>query len=1072
MTLIMDDYKDYYREHDEPDRKRVKFLTKDVALETGSYRSVTEPANEHSMGTRTAGTPGTHPDTNEVGSFQSHMEAIVGAVSPSLAAQLMEKSAGDVEIAVNLFLDHNSREAEGTNALITEDSMAHSEVSAKSIDVPVSSEPANVEPITEDWDSRLIGSFQAEVWATRSGRVVQYQEKLSIERSPVAAASKSLPSSNRRPKEDFIVRAINSKGFDIARLSENDARIVALLIDTGICKFSATCIFADDWVRTGDYMIIQIDCYMLRSAFHGGVQFSDAALRALGRKPVKETPLSHFDNSKENQHEKIMRLRKAALNGLFVKLNMIPDASESEFSKAAERMGSQVPRESDDEEEEELNQNQLDSLYKNSESADAHLPELEPASTFKFTLRQYQKKGLNWMVRRENEGEDEETTTKMHPLWQAIDWPEHHGSFYANLYSGELSLEYPRQKKTVQGGILADEMGLGKTISTMALIHTAPCTTSTANVTLVVAPMSLLAQWESEAYASSHEHTVQVLVYYGAECSQLTSFVESPGDAHRIIITSYGTLLSEHSAFLKNTRAHGSDPKLWNSGDPQTVMGLYYLQFHRLVLDEAHTIKNRNTKTSRACYDLKANHRWALTGTPIVNRLEDLYSLIKFLGVEPWNNFAFWKAFITTPFQSKGYVQALSVVQTVMEPLLLRRTKNMKQPDGTPLVQLPPKTISIQRIKFSEDEQALYSWIFARISSSVQRKLEQGSAMKSFTTILAQIMRLRQTCCHPSLVWKPRVDADDLESEAKASESDDPLNIYDIQDHDLRSIIDKFNSAGQEESNPGSNIETYGVEVMKSIIEGTQSECPICTTEPIPQHQQAVTSCWHMACLECLLEHINFQKKKGEIPRCHICRANISAESLFQVATDGGITTLTRYKPGNQRQSAKIKALVEQLQDLRLTGTKSVVFSQFTSFLDIIQTELNRQGFDTLRFDGTLSQKSRAEVISQFENDSKKTILLISLKAGGVGLNLICARQAFMMDPWWSFAVEAQAIDRIHRMGQTSEVKVVRFIVEGSLEERMLKIQERKKFLASSLGMSEEEKRAQRLEDIKLLFEE
>ena len=95
----------------------------------------------------------------------------------------------------------------------------------------------------------------------------------------------------------------------------------------------------------------------------------------------------------------------------------------------------------------------------------------------------------------------------------------------------------------------------------------------------------------------------------------------------------------------------------------------------------------------------------------------------------------------------------------------------------------------------------------------------------------------------------------------------------------------------------------------------------------------------------------------------------------------------------------------------------------------------------------------------------------MSMRAGGVGLNLTSAKRVFMMDPWWSFAVEAQAIDRVHRMGQEDEVKVYRFIVKDSVEGRMLKIQERKKFIATSLGMmSDEEKKLQRIEDIKELL--
>lgn len=118
-----------------------------------------------------------------------------------------------------------------------------------------------------------------------------------------------------------------------------------------------------------------------------------------------------------------------------------------------------------------------------------------------------------------------------------------------------------------------------------------------------------------------------------------------------------------------------------------------------------------------------------------------------------------------------------------------------------------------------------------------------------------------------------------------------------------------------------------------------------------------------------------------------------------------------------------------------------------------------------------MAQKARAAVLNEFTEKKGFTILLLSLRAGGVGLNLTSAGRVFMMDPWWSFAVEAQAIDRVHRMGQEAEVQVKRFVVKESVEERMLKVQERKKFIATSLGMmNDEEKKLQRIEDIKELL--
>uniref|UniRef100_A0A060T5S8 DNA repair protein RAD5 n=1 Tax=Blastobotrys adeninivorans TaxID=409370 RepID=A0A060T5S8_BLAAD len=963
--------------------------------------------------------------------------------------------------------------------------------------------------LVKSWTQRFIGSFQAEIIATRSGKnLIEFGEKLIVKRIPPSHSSRST-------NDDFVVRVMRERDHtEIARLSEPDARFVAVLVDAGLCQFTATGIFADDKVRLGDYMIIQVECFLLRSAFSIRID-----------NPIHDhssSKVASFDNSIETSDDKHMRLRQLGLVNLFNKINF-NDASSltqqmetPDLMKATELMGNAPPPPSQDDSK-DFNQDQLDALYKRAAMPDAHLPEADPPSSFNIELRPYQKKGLSWMIQKETSEQDLSQSDlqhePMHPLWKSFSWPsqldyvdtngctdddfEHENVFYANLYSGELSLEFPRQKKSVLGGILADEMGLGKTISTLSLMHSSKYSPSeppepdfARHTTLIVAPMSLLSQWESEVYRASKPGTVRVLLYYGQSSGQnLTKLLcgnQPESQVPNVLITSYGTLLSEHTrmlSYLKKTTTKKEVSHWFDNKDLQ-FFGLYGVKFFRVVLDEGHSIRNRNSKTSKACYDLRADRRWVLTGTPIVNKLEDLYSIVKFLGVEPWNNFSFWKAFITAPFESKGYVQAMNVVQSVMEPIVLRRTKDMKQSDGSPLVQLPPKTISIQRIKFSEDEHDLYKFVFARARSSFNKRLESGSAMKSYTTILTQIMRLRQVCCHPLLVSQAALFRDQIDEIEAGTQLDgatteevaaDLGGLVDLQDKDFQSLLSRFS-----ESEEARDIQSYGAEVMKSVLDGAEQECPICT-EDIPEDQQAVTECWHMSCLECLIQHIEFQRNKGETPRCHICRSTISMERIYRVVRqmkeDGSVTVmLKRYR--GKGQSAKIQALLNQLRPLyhgkieEKGPIRTVVFSQFTSFLDIIQRELVAEGFNVLRFDGSMNQRARADVLEEFKNSQTSQVLLLSLRAGGVGLNLVCANRAYLMDPWWSFAVEAQAIDRIHRMGQVSPVQVVRFIIEGSLEERMLKIQERKKFLASTLGLSEEEKKAQRLEDIRILFED
>lgn len=368
---------------------------------------------------------------------------------------------------------------------------------------------------------------------------------------------------------------------------------------------------------------------------------------------------------------------------------------------------------SDDAEEgEELEQDQLDALYRKAQSFDFNTPEAEPADTFAMSLRPYQKQSLYWMLAKEKDEKNEARETSMHPLWEEYEWPlkdvddkelpqvDGQANFYVNPYSGEMSLDFPYQEQHCLGGILADEMGLGKTIQMLSLIHShkskvvaewskqstnglpttlqrssSQHTSSAPKTTLVIAPMSLLAQWQSEAENASKEGTIKSIVYYGNDKMdnlQALCRESNLASAPDIIITSYGVVLSEYSQI--NSRPGGRE----------SHKGLFSLNFFRIILDEAHTIKNRQSKTAKACYELSAEHRWVLTGTPIVNRLEDLFSLVRFLRVEPWNNFSFWRTFITAPFESKDFMRALDVVQTVLEPLVMRRTKDMKTPSGEP----------------------------------------------------------------------------------------------------------------------------------------------------------------------------------------------------------------------------------------------------------------------------------------------------------------------------------------------------------------------------------------------------
>ncbi|KAI7066844.1 hypothetical protein KC352_g42987, partial [Hortaea werneckii] len=304
--------------------------------------------------------------------------------------------------------------------------------------------------------------------------------------------------------------------------------------------------------------------------------------------------------------------------------------------------------------------------------------------------------------------------------------------------------------------------------------------------------------------------------------------------------------------------------------------------------------------------------------------------------------------------------------------------------------------------------------------------VEAGTLMKSYTTIFAQILRLRQSCCHPILTRNKAIVAE----EEAAEEAADMANGL-ADDMDLSTLLEKFQAEEGEQ-----DAARFGANVLKQIQDESDMECPICAEESM--EEQAVTGCWHSACKKCLLDYIEHQVQKGELPRCFNCREPISARDVFEVIrhdpddedeeeeaeensqmaskrltaafeedteTDDLYTTTqpapSTPKPNpatpprislrrvNQLSSAKISTLTSHLRRLKKTDPqcKVVVFSQFTSFLDLLAPALQSAGIHHSRFDGSMTQKERARVLHDFSTlRTKFSVLLLSLRAGGVGL--------------------------------------------------------------------------------------
>ncbi|KAF3657066.1 hypothetical protein FXO37_15126, partial [Capsicum annuum] len=715
------------------------------------------------------------------------------------------------------------------------------------------------------------------------------------------------------------------------------------------------------------------------------------------------------------------------------------------------------------ENEESISDTDLDYIVGLADSSE--LQEMEPPSTLQCELRPYQKQALHWMTQLERGRNMDEAATTLHPCWNAYCLKdERELVVYLNAFSGDATTEFPSTLEMARGGILADSMGLGKTIMTISLLLSrserggSSGSQSTSQLSsdngeasnilsqsptfakksakfssldkllkhkptlisggnLIICPMTLLGQWKAEIEAHAQPGVLSVYVYYGQTRSK-DAKVLARSD---VVLTTYGVLASEFSA--ENAEDSG---------------GLLSIRWFRVVLDEAHTIKSSKSQISNAASALNADRRWCLTGTPIQNNLEDIYSLLRFLRVEPWGSWAWWNKLIQKPFE-EGDERGLKLVQSILSLIMLRRTKSSTDREGRPILVLPPADIQVIYCELTEVERDFYDALYKRSKVKFDQFVEQGRVLHNYASILELLLRLRQCCDHPFLVMS-RGDTQEFS--------------------DLNKLAKRFLKGGKE-TGEGKDVPSraYIQEVVEELRKGEQGECPIC----LEAFEDAVlTPCAHRLCRECLLA----SWRSSNSGLCPVCRNTVSRQELITAPSDNRFQVDVEK---NWVESSKVSALLSELKRLRSVGSKSIVFSQWTAFLDLLQIPLSRSSIPFVRLDGTLNQQQREKVIKKFSEEDDISVLLMSLKAGGVGINLTAASNAFVMDPWWNPAVEEQAVMRVHRIGQTKQVMIKRFIVKGSVEERMEAVQTRKQRMISG-ALTDQEVRTARIEELKMLF--
>lgn len=702
---------------------------------------------------------------------------------------------------------------------------------------------------------------------------------------------------------------------------------------------------------------------------------------------------------------------------------------------------------------------ELEGIYRSGASYEA-MPEAESPPALRTYLYPHQRKALHWMRQQERHRTVEHALAEVvasspssasaapsqrsrkaaqgqHDPPQVFFWTKEFlpggGCVYKNLATNSAFRDPPCLPR---GGILADDMGLGKTITTLALMLFDPPVIVQGQAgtgkNLIICPLSVLFNWAEQIRL--HAPSLSVRTYYGPDRDrEPTSFAR-----HDVTLTTFDVVRAEAVAC-------GGGGAVGRSA----LGGLASVPWHRVVLDEAHVIKNHRTATSKAvCETIVAERRWCLTGTPIQNGIEDIYALARFLRLEPFDHFEWFNRTIVRPFKSRD-VSGFERLQVLLRTWCLRRTKDMAITDpetgaSRPLLILPKKTLEIVRVPLDPGDRILYDQLVGCANQRVQ-EIKQSQGGLQVNQVLSILTRLRQLCCSTKLLPK------ELLSELSG----------DVGDVD-RILKAATAALGSSKVNA----------LLQNLTDAQDDDCSICLTPGC----DIVTRCGHMFhrdCVEASIQELGIA--------CPLCRQPIRKTELLEKPPELPIEGTFQSDDVGDDASAKVRAVVAFLkesvvgkrdQDLQELH-KAVVFSQFTSLLNVVQKELVRQNIAFVRMDGSMSYEQRVQALRGFSSLQHVQVILCSLKACGTGLNLTTADHILLVDPWWNPAVEDQAIDRAHRLGQRRPVRALRFVAEHTVEERILEMHAQKRAItegALTAGKTGEELRQMRLDLVASIF--
>jgi|UniRef100_A0A6C0IUP7 SWI/SNF-related matrix-associated actin-dependent regulator of chromatin subfamily A3 len=573
------------------------------------------------------------------------------------------------------------------------------------------------------------------------------------------------------------------------------------------------------------------------------------------------------------------------------------------------------------------------------------------------------------------------------------------------------------------GGIISDSLGTGKTLQTLVTIveqlYSVRQQRNHSEITLIIAPSVVLYEWLSQAKKHLQPETLRIVAYHGADRKKPAN------GSFDVLLTTYGIVQREFSEHRRpNGNGHFTH---WHAPDDQESP--FEILFDRVIIDEAHNIRNRNTTTHKAVCAINAEKHWAISATLIYNRIDDLYASLHFLEAEPYCTWPeFNSAFVVGVHDSHLVNTTLEKLRQFLLPIQIRRPK----PDT-----LPPLYDVRLSVDLNEDERFFYDTLLSYTQDTVSRlfrvhrwlrntgwaRAHTNLALRARHCILSSVMRLRQACVNPQMV---------IDAFNKSHWNTMPLPPSEL--------------SGRLWEGASIRLRT----ILDERLAGKDNECGICYDE---QATDALIPCGHTLCPTCAETILALSNVAARCPFCkqvvetHRPITEAIENRTAAVSDDDEVMSIERTWEPN---STKIKAVIDHFQNALRNDptTKCLIFSQWRYSLDCICRCLREININYLRIDGTVvSKKKRIDFQERFNSDASIQVMVCSLNCSSEGINLQGANLVYIVDPWWTDTREEQAGNRAHRIGQTRPVTIYHVITNNTIEERVLSMQARKREL-------------------------